>query len=343
MPPACWRRMARSLLLACALVGRSVDAASPDAPRGAAAAPVGATAASRDEARQSSVPALMEQGVRQRKAGDDRGARDSFQRAWQLGRSPEALAQLALAEQALGRWVDARTHLLAALEAETHPWIVAHRPILMAALTETASHLGRLDVVCNVSGAELRLDGLLVGRTPLADQLIVNAGQSVLNVSAPGYFDVARTVQVDVGGLARVDVTLTPNVGTGVAHGEGSAGDVRSAIGYTVRDAVMYGSAGLAALGATSAVAGYVLREVNVKRFNDDDRCALQADQTRSQECPESATAFRRAEVIAIAGAATAGVLGGAAIYLWLSRPQPRTTQTACSLSASGLLCTGVF
>ena len=52
--------------------------------------------------------ALIKHGLELREKHDDEGALAEFQRAYQLSKGGRALAQIALAEQALGRWVDAR-------------------------------------------------------------------------------------------------------------------------------------------------------------------------------------------------------------------------------------------
>src|SRR5690606_6011930 len=102
---------------------------------------------------------------------DDRGARAAFEEAWTRSGSPEALAQLALSEQALGLWLEAHEHLRAALEHAGHPWILQHRTILEAALAEMESRFGRLEVSCNVAGADVSIDGRQLGETPLAAPL----------------------------------------------------------------------------------------------------------------------------------------------------------------------------
>src|SRR5262245_7061850 len=63
------------------------------------------------------VEALIKSGVSLREQGKDEAALREFQRAHELSRAPRALAQIALAEQALGRWIDAEAHLEEALTA----------------------------------------------------------------------------------------------------------------------------------------------------------------------------------------------------------------------------------
>lgn len=300
----------------------------------------------------AALEALIEQGIGQRKAGDDRAALESFQRAYELGGSPRALAQLALAEQALGRWLDAHEHLTRAL-AQDHPWIREHADELRAALDDIGSELGALEVACNVDGAEVFVDGRRLGLTPSPSAFRVVAGESVIQVVAPGYFSLTRQVQVEAGGLSRVEVTLTPR---GSAEADVPASDramsapaigARDASGRAEaapwRDALMYGSLGFAGLGVATGVTGYVMREVNVKIYNDDRRC-YRGPEPRSVQCPDAAEAWRLGENLMIGGLAVAGVFGALGTYLWLDRPDDGgSSEIACALGPDAFTCSGVF
>lgn len=326
-------------------------AAASLAPAAAGAEPAPTTAAapassSAPGAGPRSAEALLERGIALRKRGDDLEAVAAFQRAIAIAPSPRAFAQLALGEQALGRWLDAREHLVAALARVDDPWIGTHRGTLQAALREIEAHLGRLELSCDVTGAEVQIDGRTVGRTPLPEALPLVAGQSVVQIAAEGYFPITRQVEIDAGGLSRIEVHLTPRpapltsalLSAEAAPVGPSAGVAER--GHPTRDLLQYGSLGLAGLGLTLGVTGYVLREVNVRVYNDDARCARIEGVTRSDECSDEAAAWRRGEVMAIAGFAAAGVFGALALYLSLSEPEPRGgSASSCSLEGYGGSC----
>lgn len=61
--------------------------------------------------RAQSVDRLIEQGVSLREDGRDLEALELFQRAYRRSKSVRAPAQIALAHQALGRWIEAERHL----------------------------------------------------------------------------------------------------------------------------------------------------------------------------------------------------------------------------------------
>src|SRR5260221_25029 len=71
--------------------------------------------------------AFIKQGIALRRALKEQEALTAFRRAYELAPSPRAVAQIGLAEQALGRWADAEAHLLTALEAVSDPWIDKYR------------------------------------------------------------------------------------------------------------------------------------------------------------------------------------------------------------------------
>lgn len=331
------------------------------------AADAGPRAAESDAA--STSESLIKQGIELRKRGDDRGALEAFEQASALDASAQALAQLALAEQALGRWREAHLHLEAALAHGTDPWISANRPTLEGAREEIASRLGSLEITCNVGGAEVQLDGLVAGHTPLPGTLKWVAGESALRVSAPGYFVVIRQVKIDAGGLARVDVMLTP--GSGVAlPPEAAAPQLRPgspdppvtskprpmqppAAGpalssaeqpSSTRDILMYTSLGLAGLGITVGITGYVIHEINAQAYNDDARCDTRPELPRSAECKSEAGSARTGEALAVVGFSATGAFGLTALLLWLGRTAATDDrQVACNIGALFIGCNGQF
>jgi hypothetical protein len=85
--------------------------------------------------------AALQRGVELRYRGDDAGALVEFQRAYDASHSPLALAQMGLAEQALGQWVPAEAHLRAALAIHGDNWIDGHREALSSAYAYLLSHI----------------------------------------------------------------------------------------------------------------------------------------------------------------------------------------------------------
>jgi hypothetical protein len=206
-----------------------------------------------------------------------------------------------------------------------------------------------------------------VGKTPLAEPVRVAAGKSVIEVAADGYFDAMRQTQVDAMGLARVQLALIPIAplqstarppegppsvvaqpalpDLAPVRGPALGASAAEPQGASARDVLTYTSAGLAALGATVAVTGYVIREVNVNLYNDNGRCDSNMGLPRSEECSGEYTAWRGGELMAIAGAASAGVFGLTALYLWWSEPDADddATTLSCAIAGPSFTCGSAF
>lgn len=147
--------------------------------------------------------ALIEQGVAARRAGDDEGALALFTRAYEMDHSSRSRAQMALAEQALGMWMLADTHLREALAASGDGWIEAHRDVLESSLADIGTRLGELEVRCAFVGADVRINGESRGTTPLSEPLRVPAGTVTVDVIARGFVPITREVVIEAGGMAR--------------------------------------------------------------------------------------------------------------------------------------------
>ncbi len=154
--------------------------------------------------------ALILQGLKLREQGNDEEALKLFVRAQQLAPTPRALAQRALAEQAIGDWAQAELHLKEALTSSDDPWITRNRQALEGALAVIGEHLGYLQINGGVAGAELRLDGQHAGTLPLATPLRVVTGRPLLEVTLTGYYPVRREIAIKAGSLSTESIELVP-------------------------------------------------------------------------------------------------------------------------------------
>ena len=73
------------------------------------------------QAQSNDVDAYIGEGIAARRRGDDDQALVLFAQAWELGHSPRARAQMGLAEQALGAFVESESCLVEALAAGSDP------------------------------------------------------------------------------------------------------------------------------------------------------------------------------------------------------------------------------
>jgi hypothetical protein len=289
------------------------------------------------------VGELMAAGIQFRRQHQDASALDAFQRAYAVDKSPRTMAQIALAEQALGRWLDAERHLEEALKGESDPWIARNQSPLREALADVARHLGQLDLEANVPGAELLLDDQPVGPLPLKGMRVA-AGKAVLEIRAEGYSAVRFEVQVPGGGVFQERVELKPvqapaeSGAPAVPPPAAIAPEPPRTQGSVQRTTalVMLGGGGLLVLGG---VAANVVREQALARYNDDGRC-FYGSLTREQRCPQDKHDADTAGTLMAIGYAVGGVAVGTSVVLLLTLPKPAKSTPMVSfrpLPAGGL------
>jgi tetratricopeptide (TPR) repeat protein len=154
------------------------------------------------------VDTIVKKGTELRRQGRDRDALAELQRAARIDETPRVTAQIALAEQALGIWEDAWSHLKKALDHTGDPWIQKNRAVLETALGVIEEHVGTIEIWGTPDGAEVLLDDKPIGKLPTANPAASIRDQVSLLVRSPGYVDFTRTVKVKMGGLVRERVEL---------------------------------------------------------------------------------------------------------------------------------------
>lgn len=159
---------------------------------------------------QPPTDALIERGIELRMQHKDREALEQFRKAYEAQPSPRAMAQIGLAEQALGAWADAEKHITEALSSSSDPWIRKHQALLSESLRVVGTHLGSLEVESSVSGAELWVNGAKTADLPLSAPVRVEIGTAVIEVRKHGFVAVRRPVEIAPGVVARERVVLVP-------------------------------------------------------------------------------------------------------------------------------------
>jgi hypothetical protein len=152
--------------------------------------------------------AAIRRGVELRRHGQDEQALEAFRKAYQTSPSPRALAQIGLAEQALGRWVDAEHDIRQALESSVDPWIGKNAVVLRGALEAIGKHIGSVQVLGEPAGAEVLIQGKDAGRLPMPSPVRVPIGDAQIEVRCPGFRGSSRVVTVVAGVLSRETIVL---------------------------------------------------------------------------------------------------------------------------------------
>lgn len=308
----------------------------------------------------SSENVLIRNGLELRQKGQDEEALKEFRRAYELSRSARALAQIALAEQALGRWMEAESHLIEALTHTQESWIGHNKKHLDQALNDIQGHLGSLELSGDSKEGTVKVDGVQVATLPMRAPLRVPAGSISLEVEAPGFLPIGRTVVVPARGLAREPLVFVavaaakplPPVGVSPTTvttevEKPLAPPSRWGTGRTV--GVIVGVAALGSLG--TGIAFHVIHESRARSYNSHG-CTPTTGLPPS-DCQSLYDGVNSAGYIAIAGYAGAAVLGGLATYLLIRSPSAPADKVAavetgfrfqCGPTAGlGVTCAGRF
>lgn len=194
----------------------------------------------------------IDRAIEERRRGREEAGFRRLQGLWQRCPSPRTLAQLALAEHGLGRFLDAYVHLRDALAAQSDPWIASREAPLRSVLGEVAMRIARVAPSCSVPGAVLRVDGAEVGALPLATPWAFAGPTATLEVSAPGHITARRTVTVPEGTVWREVIALAPEA-PAVAIAPPVVAPPPASEASPVRRAVAWGAVGVgAAFGAVA-------------------------------------------------------------------------------------------
>ncbi|MEO8878585.1 MAG: hypothetical protein ABI461_23550 [Polyangiaceae bacterium] len=287
----------------------------------------------------SDADALVEHGVALREQGHDDLALQEFQKANALSPSARALAQIGLAEQALGVWRDAERDVSTALAVTGDPWIEKNRAALEAAKNTIQNHLGSLEIRCDAPGAEIFVDGATRGKIAPGVSIRVEAGPRDVEVRAPGRHASSRSVLVPAGGVARETITLEP---LPVATAEPQRDPLSPTLSPSRDDhrdddaGASQRSVGWAFLGTSAAllVTGFVgigARDLEITSYNNDGSCPGLSAVDQPPLCQSKIDTAQTWTTVSIVGFVGAGVLatGGAVLLLTAPRASKSSAKQA--------------
>ena len=155
-----------------------------------------------------SVEALIRQGVELRQQRHDVRALPLFQKAYSMSRTPRTAGQLGLCEMALGYWLDSEYHLSEALNVPEHPWVSRNLADLTGALASVRTNISDVTVGGGPVGAQVLVNGQLVGRLPLSAPVRLGRGAADVELRAPGYVSASRPLRVPGGTQETVTIDL---------------------------------------------------------------------------------------------------------------------------------------
>jgi hypothetical protein len=278
-------------------------------------------------------------GLELRRERRDAEALALFQSAYSAAAKPMILAQIALAEQALGRWLSAERDLASALGTRD-PWVDANRGVLEKALSVIQSHLSWLAVTTNVESAEVSLDGLKLGSVR-ATPWRVTEGVHELALRVADGRSVTRSIEIAGGERAHFHVEVS-ELASLTAPGQLSSSapkpvqPIQSANAppaTNIGQSFAFATTAVSVVALAEAVTASLLRADYVEQYNSD-ACAPD----RSQKCAPYRDVADTLGTMAIVGYAVAGAaaLGSVALFTspyWYPNTGSRGGQAGLTVS----------
>jgi hypothetical protein len=339
------RWMARGTLLLSAAVCVELSVA-PAAAQGASV-----------RAESPEVEKLIAEAIALRGQGKDLEALEDLKKASELDpRSVRVQVHLSNVYQALGQWLPADQYLRMALAQPDHPYVQRHRQELDDARGVIEENIGSLDVEGEPAGAEVRLNGRVIGTLPLSAPVPVTVGAYTLEVKLEGHYPVRRPIAIAGHGFVRESVQLErlPSDELGTRRFPGSVAPVSASASPSSDEGLDRGAtrpwltwtlAGLGAAAGLTTVGAIVYREQHARRWNDDS--CLAVGQTRAQLCGEERDKVETGDAVAITSGIAAGLFAaGAMINAFVFTEPSRASQMGlqgCALGPTGASCFGAF
>lgn len=157
-----------------------------------------------------------------KKRGDDAmdtgrpaDALTAYAEAYALSKDPALLFNKGRALQALGDYPQAIVEL-EAFDKAASPELKARVPGLAKLIDSVKQKVTTVTISCDVDRALIRLRDRTLGRCPMIQPVVVNAGPGRLEVSAEGYFPWQRELALPPGGTGSFDVHLASKTTSGI-------------------------------------------------------------------------------------------------------------------------------
>jgi len=246
-----------------------------------------------------------------------------FQRAYSLTPSYKVLYNMGKLHKALKDFAAAQRDFTRYLEEGKAEIAASRRTEVQKEITQLETRVARVEVSSSVKGAEVSIDDVVVGKTPLSYSIVVNPGRRKVTVSKEGFAPASKVVEVV--GSDSVAVELRPtdlSVSVQDQKPEKSEGPRNRAIVSWAATVAVAGGAG-------------VLAYLASQKSSDLDGLKGQVQQDRDA-LESTHNAMRRDALIAdiLGGAAVIGA--GVSIYFTVKAVQSNAEPEAPATPAAG-------
>jgi hypothetical protein len=153
--------------------------------------------------------ALLQEGLAFNRQGQHAQALEKFQAAYAAYPSPKLWFNIGQVQVALDHPLEAVQAFedFLALASDARP---EDRKDASTALAQLGKKLGRLQIKCETTGAQISVDGKSVGRVPLPEPLWALPGRHSVTIAQSGFVSATETVELGAGATALVVIRLVP-------------------------------------------------------------------------------------------------------------------------------------
>src|SRR6478735_6497933 len=262
-----------------------------------------------------------------------------FERAYQLSNNYKVLYNIGQVRMQLGRYAKAKEALEDYLKAGGTSLSAERTQAVNKDLATLAERTASLNVLTSEVGADISLDGKVIGTSPLSAPLIVDAGEHNLVLHKSGFYDAAQSVtlaghdQLEL----KIELKAIPLAAQSKPTDGRTARGTPSKPSHTAMWAT-WGATG--ALAATAGVVGYF----GISKANELESMRTDYGVTRG-ELDKAQSQARTLLAISDVAAGLAIATGGVALYLTLSRPseKPAPSGVALGIAPDGVRLRGSF
>ena len=155
----------------------------------------------------------LSQGNKAFKDGKFAEAEKAYREAFTLKQVYDIAGNLAMAEFAQSKHRDAAEHLALAIRLFPVTGEPATRTQMQKTFDQSKGHVGSVKVIVSTTrGAQVSVDGKAVGEAPLEDDVFLDPGKHTISVTAKGYKDASKSVDVvkGVASTVKLELVLLP-------------------------------------------------------------------------------------------------------------------------------------
>jgi tetratricopeptide (TPR) repeat protein len=153
----------------------------------------------------------FDRGVEYVQDGDLKAALIEFKRAYAASPNYRVLYNLGQVSNELREYIEAQSYFRRYLTDGGDEIDASRRRDVEAMLTKLSSRIARLELSSNIEGAELFVDDVPVGRSPLTEPVRVSAGARLVTAAVPGRPPISRSVEAAGGDTLSVQLNFPPS------------------------------------------------------------------------------------------------------------------------------------